>query len=249
MKQFWAGMGTVKLAATPARRVRDLIRLTIADGRFTDARGRLPSEADLMTEFNASRTAVRDALAMLCAEGVVERRRGLGTTPIGAYYLLDLAISAVHDPHAPSRTMPKILGWSWMPAPGVIAARLDGVATGDQCLAIEYVMLLDGAPAGVITNYLREAEGYHLDPGNFVTDFYSLLADDGIVLGDQTSTLQPQLADDHVARMLKIEPGAPVTSFEQIIRTDDGEAFDLALGAFRGDVRITVADSRAALPL
>jgi GntR family transcriptional regulator len=235
--------------ATPARRLRDLIRLTITDGGFTDARCRLPSEPDLMAQFGASRTAVRDALGMLCDEGLVERRRGLGTTPVGAYYLIDLAIppraEGLDYPRpAVSRVTPRILSWSWLPAPTVVATRLDGVRPGDRCLAIEYVLLYHRSPTAVITNYLREAEGMRLEPKAFLGDFYSLLENEGIVLGDQTSTLQPQLADEHVARMLEVAPGSAVQAFEQVIRDGSGEAFDLALGVFSGGVRLTVADSR-----
>jgi GntR family transcriptional regulator len=201
-----------------------------------------------MAQFGASRTAVREALAMLCDEGLIERRRGLGTTPVGAYYLIDLAIppraEGLEYPRPVSRVTPRILSWSWQPAPAVVAVRLDGVRPGDRCLAIEYVLLFHGSPAAVITNYLREAEGKRLEPRAFVGDFYSLLENEGIVLGDQTSTLQPQLADEHVARMLELSPGSAVQAFEQVIRDGCGEAFDLALGVFSGGIRLTVADSR-----
>ncbi len=40
---------------------------------------RLPSEADLARQFGCSRMTVRQAMAVLAAEGLVERRQGLGT--------------------------------------------------------------------------------------------------------------------------------------------------------------------------
>ena len=50
----------------------------IADGRY-DARGRLPSEAQLVRRFGVSRPTAARALRDLQTEGIVERRVGAGT--------------------------------------------------------------------------------------------------------------------------------------------------------------------------
>ena len=59
-----------------ARRVADVLRRVVTDG----APGRLlPPEAQLATEYGVSRNAVRAALDLLRAEGLVERIQGTGT--------------------------------------------------------------------------------------------------------------------------------------------------------------------------
>ncbi|MEJ7928410.1 FadR/GntR family transcriptional regulator [Ramlibacter sp. AN1015] len=73
----------------PARRSRsltaDLVEVLgdrIRDGRIP-AGAKLPREADLMAEFDVSRTVVREAMSRLQAAGMVETRHGVGTFAVG----------------------------------------------------------------------------------------------------------------------------------------------------------------------
>lgn len=61
-----------------AARVRDMILEAILTGRFDE--GRLPSEDELATSLNVSRTTIRTALHSLEQDGIVTRRRAVGTT-------------------------------------------------------------------------------------------------------------------------------------------------------------------------
>lgn len=55
----------------------------IRDGQLA-AGDKLPTEAEIMTEFGVSRTVVREALSKLQAGGQVETRHGVGTFVVGA---------------------------------------------------------------------------------------------------------------------------------------------------------------------
>jgi GntR family transcriptional regulator len=61
-----------------AVKVRDTILQAILDQSFDD--GRLPSEDELATMLNVSRTTIRTALHSLEQDGIITRRRALGTT-------------------------------------------------------------------------------------------------------------------------------------------------------------------------
>lgn len=63
--------------ADRARQVADILRPQVLQGSF--AGGVLPGEASLAQEFGASRNAIRDALRILRAEGLVDRVQGVGT--------------------------------------------------------------------------------------------------------------------------------------------------------------------------
>lgn len=69
-------------------RVASALEERILDGSFA-ADTRLPTELELQGQFGVSRTVVRDALRMLEVRGLVEIRRGSGTTvkaaPVDAY--------------------------------------------------------------------------------------------------------------------------------------------------------------------
>jgi GntR family transcriptional regulator len=70
-----------------AVKVRDTILQAILDERFDG--GRLPSEDELATMLNVSRTTIRTALHSLEQDGIITRRRALGTT-VNQYVRPDL---------------------------------------------------------------------------------------------------------------------------------------------------------------
>jgi GntR family transcriptional regulator len=59
------------------QRIADDVRLRILDGSLP-AGGRLPTEAELIEQHQVARNTVRDALAILVHEGLIEARRPLG---------------------------------------------------------------------------------------------------------------------------------------------------------------------------
>ncbi|MFE3257915.1 GntR family transcriptional regulator [Nocardia sp. NPDC059229] len=233
--------GSIQLAA---RRVRDLLRAEIRRGAFVD--GRLPAESELMAQHQASRETVREALDLLRRDGLVERRRGVGTMTIREEYVVpgvlppqgNLFETYLADGHI----TPRLLRWNWIPAPSAVAAQLDGVAVDDDCLCIDYVLLIDDRPMAVFTNYLRSTEASRVDQQEFRTDFYSLLHSSDVTVAGFDLAVQAAAADDCSATLLHIAQGDPILLWEQTIRNPDGEAVDYALGALRGDVVMKFGD-------
>jgi GntR family transcriptional regulator len=234
------------MVAWHPRRLRDVLRLAVVDRQWLDADGMLPTEQELMDEFGASRTSIRDALAMLVDEGQIQRRRGQGTSRVASYPMFDLAVPRPDEfddyRMRTAGVRPKQLHRSWIAAPAPVARRLTDVGDGERCLAIEYVLVSSGEPLAVITNYLRGREGELVAERPFVTDFYSFLWGAGVPIADQATTLQATFADDGVATLLGVGSGSPVLAFEQAIRDASGDVIDVALGVFRGDVRMTASN-------
>jgi GntR family transcriptional regulator len=65
------------------RRLADELRARITSGEYAPG-SLLPSEGELAAASGMSRDTVRDALALLRAEGLVTTRRGSGTTTRGS---------------------------------------------------------------------------------------------------------------------------------------------------------------------
>lgn len=61
------------------QQIFDALKCEIVSGTFP-AGTSLPTEAEIMEKFSASRTTVRNALKLLHEEGMIESRRGVGTT-------------------------------------------------------------------------------------------------------------------------------------------------------------------------
>lgn len=227
-----------------ARRLRDLLRAALRDGAF--GKGKLPSEPELMARYRASRDVVRDALDLLRRDGLIERRRGLGTTAVREDYVVSGALPpagrALDDHLELGRITPRLLHWAWLPAPEVVAAHLDEMAVGGDCLCVEYVLLLDDRPLAVFTNYVRSPEATQMDQSLFRRDFYLLLYSGGVDFAAFDLKVQAASADDYVAAMLHVLPGEPVLLLEQTIRDVSGAAVDYALGTARREMLLRITD-------
>lgn len=130
------------------RQIADAIRGRLGNGAYGPL-GRLPSEAQLSSEFAVNRHTVRAALKALQQEGVVETRQGLGTFavsrtrlsyPIGPH----TRFSAGLEGQVTRATM-RLLASSVEPAPADAAKALD-MATGAPSLRVEAVGEADGIP-------------------------------------------------------------------------------------------------------
>ncbi|WP_024806090.1 GntR family transcriptional regulator [Nocardia sp. BMG51109] len=225
-----------------ARRVRDLLRAALRTGEF--GTGRLPGEAELMAQYRAPRDVVREALDLLRRDGLIERRRGLGTLAVRDEYVIPGSLPPqgheLDDHLAVGRITPRLLHWAWIPAPRVIAGHLDGTATGDDCLCVEYVLLADQRPMAVFTNYIRAPEAARVDQSLFRRDFYALLRSGGIDTASCDVGVQAAAADEHTAALLHVLPNEPVLLVQQRIRDDTDRVVDYALGTCRNELLIEI---------
>lgn len=215
------------------RRLRDILRCNVMSGCYPE--GVLPSEAELMTAHGARRSAVREALAMLRDEGVVDRVQGIGT-----YALCEPRVAAIAGLHGTDRNAilvqdrPTVITRSVMPAADVVAERL-GIAVGEPVMCIDYVGRVDGQVVGIATNYMAYPEAQKIEHVPFTSDFYTLMTDAGVPLAGSEWILSAVNADAHVARLLELEPGAAVMHGEELIWDADGRIYDFALCYMRTD--------------
>jgi GntR family transcriptional regulator len=219
------------------RRVRDLVRAVILRGGYPD--GALPGEGELMLSHGVSRAAVRAALALLRTEGLIERTQGIGTHVVvrAVTTRLDEAHGAAvpdRDSMLNRRMRPKVLDRSTIPVPATVASQL-GVPPGTPCLRLEYVALLDDEPIAVATNYVLFPEAERLLHAPFVSDWYALFVEAGVILGDSEFLIGAMLADEFTARVLDISPGTPLLALEQVIHDPSGHPFDFAIVLHRTD--------------
>jgi GntR family transcriptional regulator len=220
-----------------ARRVRDLLRAALNCDVYPD--GKLPDETRLMDEFGVSRSAVRDALTMLSDEGLVDRRKGLGTLVVHTKTVMQLAENhGVADP-APGSVWSgqmriRILDWTEVRLPQIAAHRLRASAD-ERSLRIDYVAILDGSPLALATNYVRWPEAGALDPSMLQTDWYAMFDAVGLPIGETTFLWEAAVSDAEDSRLLDVPVGSPIMLGEQVIYAPNGWAYDFALTRGRGD--------------
>lgn len=225
-----------------ARWVRDVLRTQILDGAFGGLgapRPMLPSESDLANEWKVSRNAIREALDLLRAEGLITRVQGAGTFVTGAKLrqridrLEGLAESlAGHQLTVENR----VLSWRQSTATPFVAAKLQ-IPESSPILFIERLRTVANVPFSLDTTSLRsEAIDALADADLDHEDVFGLLEQKlGVRLGKAETTVESVAADRGTARLLGVKPGTPLLLLHRLTFVDDGTPFDFESVRYRSD--------------
>lgn len=224
------------------RQIADRLRSAILSGDLPPGEP-CPSERSLIDEYGAARGTVRQALALLRAEGLVEIEQGRGAfvrqrPPIrrlshdrfarrhreaGRAAFLAEAFNEGRSPDV------EILDVSPAEAPEEIAARL-GVPAGSKVLIRRRRYLVDEEPVELATSWLpwELVEGTPIceeNPGP--GGIYARLEDVGHELDRFTEEVTARMPLPDEARVLGIGPGVPVFRLMRIAFGEDGRALEV----------------------
>lgn len=223
--------------AERARQVADNLRQQITAGVYPD--GRLPDEPTLGRRLGASRNAVREALDLLRAEGLISRRRGVGTSVVAAKLghgldrLAGLAETLVgHGTVTNEVRVAEVVA----DPPAAIADRL-GAATGDGVVRIERLRHLDGRPLSLDTSYLVADVGRLVLEADLVhRDVFAVIEEvAGCRLDRAEVAVHAVNADADTARLLEIPAGAAVFAIERSTFLPGGRLVDVESIRIRAD--------------
>lgn len=210
----------------PAYRQLHVVLLQrIREGAFEPGEP-LPSELQLARDYGLSRVTVRRTLELLEQEGLIRRRRGLGTYladtpapgldgPISG--LLDNLITIGLD------TKAETLATEWLERPPPRVAQALDLRDGERCLMTERLRWHGGEPFSHTLLWLPERVAAVL-PLNAIGDHpvVTLLERAGVRPTSADQTLSAKLADDRTAAMLQTEIGAPIISLRRTVRDGEG---------------------------
>lgn len=225
------------------------LRRDIADGVF-DTGDALPTEAELCEAFSASRGPVRQAMAVLRAEGLVSSGRGRRTVVInqvpaqsfdGVISFSEWCRASGVEPGQRTRLLAKI----W--ADPAVAAGLD-VPVLSPIVFIKRLRLMDGVPT------LVERLRYRMEFGRHLLDFdpdsgsiYQRLMDQGVDIHWASRTIDAVVADAEDAELLGVAEGSPLLRVRRRAFTREGVPVEFsddrylpnrasfALNSLRGD--------------
>ncbi len=200
------------------QQIADSLRRRVEAGEFT-AGGLLPSEADLVARYKASRVTVRRALEDLRDEGLVDSRQGSGwfvaTDPLPQNLgrLGTIEDQLLDSGRASER---RILDFAFVAAPAHVAELLGA----DDVLMTRRLNLADGEPFALVTVWCPAelASGLSRDDVE-ARPFYELL---DVELGSARQRIRAGVASADDARLLGVLPGGPVLACERVTRTVDG---------------------------
>ena len=190
----------------------------------------LDNELELADAWQVSRPTARRAIAQLVADGLLVRRRGVGTQVVSAEVRRPFTLSSLHDDldadgRAPATDVVEIVRSR---PPNDVALELE-IATTAPVLYIERVRHADGHPLAVIRNWLPDHVAEHIDPNSLAeTGLYTLLRHAGITPHRAHQRLGARAASDHEAHWLGIEAGAPLVTMHRVTHDDTGRIIEVA---------------------
>ena len=225
--------------ADRARQVADVLRQQIHGGAFDES---LPSEQDLAAEFAASRNTVREALALLKDDGLIDRAPRVGTHVAQRKYDhgLDALLGLKETLRGHGEVRNEVRAAQIVIPPPAVARKLQ-LAAGEQAVYLERLRYLGELPLSLDLTYLAPDIGVEIITRDLETnDVFALIEEiSARPLGAAELALEAVSADAHSAATLQLPEGGPLLLLERLTKLDDGRPVDLEYIRMRGD-RITM---------
>ncbi|WP_407561886.1 GntR family transcriptional regulator [Streptomyces sp. 184] len=201
---------------------------------------RLPGDHELCERYGVSRTVVRQALAELESEGVIERIKGRGTfvahpkTPEGLVQSLTGLYEDVAARGGHLRSQVRRL--AVVPADAQVAGELE-VPPGHPVIVIERLRFVEEEPwVLTITHVPQEVAPGLVDEDLTQESLYALLEGRfGVRLVQGRRSVEATVASAELARSLGVNRGAPVLVLRSVSVGEQGRPVESFVAFHRGD--------------
>jgi len=218
----------------------ELIQNLIEDGELSPG-AQLPSERELMGQFDISRNTVRLAMDYLLKAGLVYRLPTKGTfvasgkMPYGLYGLSSFTEDMTHLGRKPGG---RLLDFSVItPAPRIAQAlRLSNF---QQVFKIERLRLADDEPMALNTSYIPEHLCPNLSPADLEAKNSSLYAifekKYGLMLWRSERVVEPVIARDYEVELLEVSPRSSLLLVEGTTYLVEDQPIEYVKVIYRSD--------------
>ncbi|PWF27451.1 GntR family transcriptional regulator [Ancrocorticia populi] len=218
---------------------------------------RLWSEPQISATYGVSRSVVRQTLAELENEGVIERVRGRGTFIAGAKMDHGLTIS-IEGLYAQAQSLgleltSDVLQQAVEPAAEPVSTELE-VVTGCPVFMLERVRGVEGMPWSHTASWIPSARVPGIEEHDFSTgSLYELLRTRyGMRFGRARRSIEAIAAPEEIAHYLGVDEGAPLLRIKSVLydihgipierfiahHRGDMSRFDVSLGSMAGEDRL-----------
>lgn len=218
------------------QRIRSNIRETIESGRLRPG-DVVPSERELAKIHDVSLMTARHALATLEHEGVVERRRGVGTFVSAPKIHFSKLMSYTEQMRARSlAVVSKILFATIIDHEEEATARL-GLSPKSLVIKLERLRRSGGEPFALETCYFsaKQFAGLLSEPLEKDSLFAILERNYGVELAYADEEVDATAADPRTAELLEVPRREPLLRIRQAIYSTKGTVITYVLGLYRSD--------------
>jgi DNA-binding GntR family transcriptional regulator len=205
-------------------------------GRAPDDPLRLPTEAQLATEYAVAVSTVRQALATLETEGLITRRRRHGTFIVPGQAHPPLHVLGTVDTILAQQAGDdvRILRRTTVPTPAALADHYPGT---ENLVEFQRLRLQDGVPLSHAQNHIRPDHAEKITDDDLrAAPMTKLLRDHAhLDLARIDNTLEACPAPPHIAKLLQIAIAAPVLRSTNVTHDTHGHVVDSAVIHYRAD--------------
>ena len=201
---------------------------------------RLPTEAELCTEYNVSRITVRQALTELMKDGLIYRDRGRGTfvTEGAEFKRPELKGSIENLIVAAKGTRTRVLSYHEILSPPAIAKLLQ-LKKPEKVFELQLVRFTSKAPLGYSFMYFPYSLGKTVSPNelNGTTEIITFVEEKLKTKAHRAKqAIDVGVADKVLAEHLSVKPKTPLLVIERDYYTRKGSVMFVAITYFRPDV-------------
>lgn len=228
----------VMMSSVPKHtQIREIIRRRVLDGTY-QPHSQMPSESQMMEVFSVSRITIRQAIGDLQKEGLIFKVPGKGSYVAKPKAFQSLSrLQGFGEAMGPSgyETFSQVLSTRQVDASDTVSKRLN-IPAGSPVYEIQRLRYLNREPISVDQSYFRVALGERLIGEDLAArDVFVILENDfGLHLTHADVQIEAILADEFLARQLRIAESSPLLRIERLTYADD-QPIDFEFLYYRGD--------------
>jgi DNA-binding GntR family transcriptional regulator len=224
----------------------DQLKDAITDGALSKGTY-LGNEIMLAERWQVSRPTVRRAIQDLVDEGLLVRRRGIGTQVVNDQVRRPFTLSSLYDDLAAAGRRPTttVLSLTTGPATSEVAKDL-GLRKGTPVVQIVRLRSAASRRLAVLRNWLIADVAAELTPDALEQHgLYALLRANGVRPHYALQRLGAKIADPDEAEMLGLEPGAALMTMRRVMQDDTGRLVEIGSAVYDAEhytVEMSVVD-------
>ena len=214
----------------------DILKNGIETGEYSPG-DKIPTEKELQENYGVSRITVRKAIEGLVFEGLLVKRRGIGTI-VSRKRISDanLKLKGFTEKMLEQgvKVSTKVLEVGWISGHGRIAEQL-GICEGDEVLYVKRLRFTDDEPMAVFTSYIPAFFGVSSEE-DFSGSLFDLLEQKyGVQIDYGDRVITASLASTETASLLGIKRGDPLFVMNYVTYDRQDRPVEYAEGLYRSD--------------
>ena len=225
--------------------VEELLRAIIKDPQYASGK-LLPNEVDLAKQLAISRTTLRQSLNKLVYEGLLIRKKGIGTkvakVSVSSRSTNWLSFSQEMQARGiPIKNFELHISWVF---PDEQVADFFEITTSKKILKLERLRGRLEGPFVFFISYFHPRVGLSGDE-DFKRPLYEILEHDhNVVACLSKEEISAREADKFIASKLELEPGSPVLLRKRYVFDRGERPIEFNLGYYRADSFVYTTESR-----